>query len=1039
MAAPGPVTREARKTVTVLFSDLVDSTRLGQRLDPESHRLILGRWFERMRAAVERHGGTVEKFIGDAVMAVFGIPLLHDDDALRAVRAAADMRTALDVLNKELERDWGLSLAMRTGINTGDVVAGGPLAAQPSATGDAINLAARLEQAADQGQVLVADATYRLVRDAVEVAPLPPLAVKGRANRVAVWRLLTVYSGAPGRAPRLDGPLVGRATELEFLMRAFRRVVGERTPRLLTVLGPAGVGKSRLVHEFLVQVRGETDVLRGRCLDYGEAITYWPVAEIVYQATGASEVDTAQQVRRKLVSLLASDAQAAIVAERVTQLVGLTADAAPAEELHWAVRRLLEGLAHRRPLIVVLDDLQWAEPSLLDLIEHVADLAREAPLLLCGVARPELGDLRGRWGGGQPDEGSIQLEPLTTRACRRLIDNVLGNAGGADDARVWVAQVSQGNPLFVEELLAHLVDQELLVRSGGRWSLTDRLDRFPLPPTIAALLSARIERLPEEERSVLERASVVGKVFTTDAVSHLSPEPARVEVAARLLALVGKGLLHRDHRPGGRNDAFRFRHLLVRHAAYGALPKRRRAEHHEQLADWMEQAAGDGVAAHDEIIGHHLERAHRFRAELGPADDRVRELASRAGGRLAAAGARAFTRGDSSGAISLLTRARELLGWSEAGLEVAVTLGEVLLLAGDAERAEAVLATARSAAVAAGSRRLEARIRTMTLPVQLVTRPERWAERARRELDQVTETLQALDDERGLEMAWAVRGLVAGSQCQLAECDAANRQALHWARRAGDTRREHMDLQAAVATLPFGPVPVFEGLRRCDEVAGRAGGSPRLEARLLGARAVLRGLQGEIDDARRLASRSKDILADLGTRVDPLSSMAIDFGSVELLAGDPWAAEREFRNGYDMADRHGDAESRGMMAGLVARALYLQGRYQQAELWTRVAERAATVWVAAGITWRSEQAKILARRGQPDAAEKLGRRAVELVRSTDLLVTRAAVLMDLVEVLDLVGRRREALPLLEEALAAAEQKGALALEVTARALLASGG
>ena len=390
-----------RKVVTVVFSDLAGSTGLGERLDPESLTLVMGRYFERTRAVVERHGGTVQKFIGDAVMAVFGIPVVREDDALRAVRAAAELRTALAELNAELVRDHGVSLQLRTGVNTGEVLAGDPAAAQVLALGDTVNVAARLEQVASSGEVLLGHATWALVRDAVEVTALDPLTLKGKSGPVAAWRLERVNPVAPGWVRRLDRPMVGREAERTKLVRVAKEAAGSRSCRLATVVGPAGVGKSRLVAEVLADLEGTTRVLSGRCLAYGEGITFWPVAEAVRQAAGVVDGDGPAEATAKLRTLLEGDPEAGPVAERIAQLIGLEDAVGPVQDAAWAVRRLLEALAREQLVVLVLDDLHWAEPTLLEVVEHIATWTRDAPILVLCVGRAELLERHPSWDEGR--------------------------------------------------------------------------------------------------------------------------------------------------------------------------------------------------------------------------------------------------------------------------------------------------------------------------------------------------------------------------------------------------------------------------------------------------------------------------------------------------------------------------------------------------------------------------------------------------------------------------------------------------------------
>ncbi|HSK38045.1 MAG TPA: adenylate/guanylate cyclase domain-containing protein, partial [Actinomycetota bacterium] len=534
LPAAGAASRPARKTVTVVFCDLTGSGGLGQRLDPESLAVVMARWFDHMRSLFERHGGRVQKFVGDAVVAVFGIPVVNEDDALRAVRAAAGLGDGLGQLNAELERDWGVTLEVRTGVNTGEVVTGDPAIGDALVLGDAVNVAARLEQVAAPGEVLLGQSTYRLVRDAVEAERVTPLHLKGKGAPVVAYRLGQVDPGAPGHARRQDAPIVGREPELRLFAWVYERVVSTASSHLLTVLGPAGVGKTRLVAEGVAELPGAT-VLRGRCLSYGEGITFWPVAELVRQAAGIADTDPPAGATARLRRLLdaTESREAERVAARVAQLIGLEAAPVPAEEAAWAFRRLLELLAARGPLVVVLDDLHWAEPGLLDLVEHVADYGRGAPILLVAMARPEFLEERPGWAGGKLNATTLLLEPLADAEAARLLTVLAGPTVLPEPAAQRISKAAQGNPLFLEELLAALVEEGRLRRQDGQWEVAD-LGDLRIPPTIQALLAARLDRLEDTERAVLERAAVAGQVFDQSAVVELSPPSVRAQVPARL-------------------------------------------------------------------------------------------------------------------------------------------------------------------------------------------------------------------------------------------------------------------------------------------------------------------------------------------------------------------------------------------------------------------------------------------------------------------------------------------------------------------------
>ncbi|HEV8279610.1 MAG TPA: adenylate/guanylate cyclase domain-containing protein [Streptosporangiaceae bacterium] len=629
VAVPAP--RQQRKTVTVLFCDVTGSTALGERLDPESFRQVMRRYFDAARRVIEQHGGTVEKFIGDAVMAVFGVPVLHEDDALRAVRAAAGLREQIAVLNHQLETDFGATVSVRTGVNTGPVVTG---TEERLATGDAVNLAARLEQAAAPGEIVIGPQTWALVRDAVGAEPLEPLQLKGKSAPVSAYRLLQVHGDVRPRARVGGAPLVGRGSQLRMLGEAFANLVAERSCGLFTILGMAGVGKSRLAAEF---VRGiDATVVTGTCLSYGQGITYWPVVSM------AKQLLDPQNGCSGAAGLMARDAK---VAAAVNVLVGEQAAVTSPAEIAWAVRKLLESSAELAPVVVVFDDLHWGEPALFDLIEHLADFSRDAPILVLCMARPELLDSRPGWGGGKLNATTLLLEPLQPAETATLIDELVPPGTGIDArVRERVQATAGGNPLFVEEMLA------LLAESGDADLAT--------PPTITALLAARLDQLAPAERTVLECGSVEGQSFHQGPVQVMAPEER--DVPGRLMTLIHKDLVRPDRAVLPGEHAFRFRHLLIRDAAYQALAKADRAQLHERFARWLEER-GAGLVELDEITGYHLEQAFGYRCELGPADERARQLAADAAAHLDKAGRRAMDRGDTGAAVSLLERAEALL------------------------------------------------------------------------------------------------------------------------------------------------------------------------------------------------------------------------------------------------------------------------------------------------------------------------------------------------------------------------------------------
>ncbi|MDQ3823092.1 MAG: AAA family ATPase, partial [Actinomycetota bacterium] len=593
-----------RKTVTVLFCDVVTSTELGGRLDPESWRQVMSRYFSEMEGVILRHGGTTEKFIGDAIMAVFGVPVVHEDDALRAVRAAWEMRERLEELNDELQATRGVRLEARIGVNTGEVVAGDPTTGSTFVTGETVNLAKRLEQAAGPGMVLIGATTYPLVRNAVRAARVEAFAVKGVLEPVTPFELEHVEPEAAGLARRLDTPLVGRVGELARLRAVFDAAIEERSCHLCTVLGAPGIGKSRLAAEALALVGPDATAVSGRCLPYGDGITFWPLREIV------------QGLDLDAVLAEADDADG--IAARIRGAVGTEEAAGSAEETFWAVRRLFEVLARPHPLVVRFEDIHWAEPTFLDLIEYLAGWLRGAPVVLLCLARPELLEVRPSWATPRPNTTIVSLDPLSERESDELLGNLVGDTALARPARSRIAAAAEGNPLFVEQMLAMVSEQP-------------EIDpQLAVPPSIQALLSERLDRLADAERAVIERASVVGREFPRGAVRELAPPELRDDVGTHLLSLVRKGLVQPDASRYAQQDGFRFRHSLIRDAAYERIPKAVRADLHGRFADWMERHTSDRAAELEEIRGYHLEQAYRCRAEVVGVDSDTQALAVRA-------------------------------------------------------------------------------------------------------------------------------------------------------------------------------------------------------------------------------------------------------------------------------------------------------------------------------------------------------------------------------------------------------------------------
>jgi predicted ATPase/class 3 adenylate cyclase len=1015
---------ETRKVVTVLFSDVVESTALGEELDPEALRHLMARYFQEMEAIVRRHGGTTEKFIGDAVMAVFGVPRLHEDDALRAVRAAVEMREVLRHLNDEFERVWGVRILARTGVNTGEVIAGDPARAHSFVTSDAVNMAARLEQAAKPGQILIGESTHRLVRDAVTADPLPPVVVKGKTEPVSAWRLLEVMPGVPGWGRRLDSPLVDREPELEALEQAFRQITTGRGCELITVLGAPGVGKSRLANEFLARLGSEAHILSGHCLPYGEGITFWPIVEVLRGAAGISHTDSPDEVRPKILQLLKPISNAELICERLAALLGLSEMTPAIQETFWAVRKLLEALAARRPLVVVFDDIHWGESTFLDLLEYLAGWIEGVPLMLLCLARADLLDVRGAWMAGKPNTSVITLHPLTTSQTEGLIGNLLGGAWPPHEALAQLVNVAEGNPLFAEEMLRMLVDDGRLRRDKGSWSITWDRSTVAIPPTIHALLTARLDRLDQEERAVIERASVVGRQFWWGAVAELSPDNQRGGLAGRLQSLTRKELIRPDRSDLSEEDTFQFGHILIRDAAYRGIPKALRADLHERFASWVVEKFRERAAEHEEIVGYHLEQAHRALSELGPANERTETLGRRAAVLLGSAGRRAFARGDMSAAVNLLSRATALLPWRDPErLRLLPRLGKALRETGQLGRADAVLTEGVELGDAAGDRRVESLARIERASLRDYTDPSSDPHELRRVAEETIRVFDELGDEEGLAQARSLLAEAHWTYGHFAAMEEVLEQALRHAQLANDARGRSFLLTALARAALLGPMPVDAALRRCEEITAQAGNDRMLAAAVLPPTGGLHALRGDFEQARSLYGRARASFEEFGLRA-ALASLPLYSGPVELLAGDPLAAERELRRGYDLLEGMGDRSRFSTAAAFLSQALYAQSRLDEANTVALAAAAAATTYdFYTQAVWRGTRALILARAGESQQAERLAREALALTEETDSLNLAGDALLVLAEVLATSGRIAEAAAYASQALHRYQEKG----------------
>jgi DNA-binding SARP family transcriptional activator len=982
---PAPPPREpgtsARRLVSVLAARIADAPAMAERLDPESLHALLDRCAAIWTAALERHGGAVERHLGDGVVAVFGLAGTREDDPLRAARAAVEMRDAA--------AEAGVRLGL--GLESGRVFVAGDAARGPAAAGDAIVLAERLARAAAGGEILLGEAAAGLLGASVRAGPAEPVAAEGRAAPVRARRLEGQVGDEAGPARAHAPPFVGRGRELAALRGALDAAVEGAACHMAVVVGAAGLGKSRLAHELAAAVGDRATVVAGRCLPYGDGLAYRPLAEIVGRLGGGD----AQGLAR----LVGDGRDAEPVARLVSAAIGGSDEPATVEETSWAVRRLLEDVARERPLVAVVEDVHWAEPTLLDLIDYLVAFSSGAPILLVCLGRPELLDARPAW-RAQPRTSVLALEALSEPAARTL---VAARAAGLDRrASDRIVARADGNPLFLEQLVAAGVE-------GGEG---------PLPPSIHAVLAARIDRLDPGERIVLGRAAVEGVVFHAGALRELVPDEERAGLQGRVLALVRAQLVlpHRAEFAG--EDAFRFAHALIRDAAYEATPKGLRADLHERLAGWLEDAPG----ALDEIVGHHLERSFRLRVELGPPGERERALGARGAARLEAAARAALARGMLPAAARLLERAVGLLPEDDPRRAALLPgLGAALVEAGRLADADRVLGEALGLARDLEDPGLEARARVERWFARLQAESSQGIAAARRDAQDALAELEGRGDELGQCRAWRLLSWLDWTEGRAGAADEAWRRAGELARRAGDERERFEALTWRASAAVFGPTPVAEAVAQCEETRREVAASPVAVAATLHPLAALRAMEGDVDEARRLIREGNAILDELGG----LPSAACHHEAiVEMLAGRPDAAERRLRRGFERLEAIGERALLATTAAFLARALRAQGRDEEADRYCDLCERtAAAEDLSTQVIWRGARARILAARGLAAPAEALAREAVALSDPTDLLTIRADAARDLADVLAAQGRAEEAEEAAAQALALLELKG----------------
>jgi DNA-binding SARP family transcriptional activator/tetratricopeptide (TPR) repeat protein len=1004
-AAAEPWLSGERRTVTVMFVDLAVSHGAGDGADPEAHWRIVAPSVGLAAGVLRRHGATVEELVGDVLVGLFGIPVAHEDDALRAVRAAVELRGTLKAFNDEVERDRGIQLPIRAGIETGEVVVPTDGLRQATTSGDAVKVAARLQRAAGQDEILVGEGIRRVLRDAAVLEAVQQADPDGPGSSLAAWRLVDLVPGIPPVTRRFGAPMVGRTAELARLRAAFERAVRQGAAYRFTVLGDAGIGKSRLAREFAEALGAEVWVLTGHCLAYGDGITFWPLREALLQATGPRGLDG-------LAELLIEEYDGEWIAGQVAVAIGPTQEPGSANELFPAIRRLFEALTSPRPLVLTLEDLHWAEPTFLDLIEYIADWGRAPVFLLC-LARPELIEERPAWGAGGRNADTLVLEPLPSTETEKLLADRLAGTVLPPDTLTRIVEIAQGNPLFVEQMVAAFHDQGTIT----------------LPASVHALLAARLDRLGPAERDLLRSAAVVGTDFAVEALVALVPEQARPFVGKHLQALERKQLI-RPARPA--DQRFSFRHALIQLAAYRSMTREDRARLHQRFAEWLETEARDSTPEFDELLGYHLEEAVAQRRALGIPNEADPGLAVRAGEHLATAGLRAYGRFDIAAAVNLSGRAKSLLpAFHPQRREVMRVLAEAYPMLGRHEQADAVLEEMLEQAQTDGDRFLEQAIHLERARVRVITGPDPMRlDQIREEAERALDVFNTSGDHARAAQACYVLGIVHDRQGATRKMEEVSRLGLAHADRSGRLREDVGPRWNLARAVRAGEAPVREAVRTCQEIIDRRG---MFHPGVLCELATLHAMEGEFDEARDMLARARRDMAERWRFRRPLMWAARSSAAVETLAGDIDSSERELRAALEMALDFRERDPAAKIAAGLSRVLLARGRSKEAdEFATRSKEYTPVEGAAAQALWRAAKARVMASRGDHLDAERLAREAAGLA-SVETPNLRADLLVDLAGVLLSAQQSAKAEPVIAEAIQLYERKGNLVSAARARA------
>ena len=963
-----------RKLATVLFVDLVDSTALVSSSDPEVVRRRVTRFFEKVSHCIQTHGGTVEKFAGDAVMAAFGIPRAHEDDAERAVRAAFGM---LDSIAE-------LGLQARIGIESGEVVA--EKGDSTFATGEAVNIAARLQQAAAPGQILIGPHAYRLSLGCLEVEDVGPLEVRGRTEPVWAWRAVAAVDGIVQR--RAEAPLVGRDVELELLENTYSRAVRSRRAHLVTIFGEPGVGKSRLAREFTEALEGAT-VLSGRCLPYGEGITYWALAEMVKTAAGITDDDPVRDAFAKLCAACEDEAVADLLALASGVLEAVAGERSP-QEIAWAAREWAEKLAEPQPLVLVFEDIHWAEEPLLELIQQLAERVRDQPLLIVCLARPELLDVKPDWGGGALRATAIELEALAAEESEELLDALLESRPLPGVQRDALLEKTEGNPLFLEETIRMLVEQG--GNGGGAIG-------GGIPDTLQALIAARIDALPPRAKTVLQRGAVVGRIFWADAVRHLAPDLDPLDDALDDL-LLREFVLREQRSSISGEPAYRFKHVLIRDVAYGGLSKSVRAEQHARFADWLRERAGEELL---EFRAYHLDQACLLHAELDGSPPA--ELAAEAAEALELSGRRALAREAYAVARNHLLRAAEL----DPTLERRWLAARAAFRIGDWAAVASEMEAVRVAAADAGEAKIHGRALTALAEVALYQQAD--VPRARELVEEALEVLADVDHAEARFEALSARAAVANWTGDFGAVEEALRQALAVAREA-----DRKDLETVVVeSLAFTYLVQLEVekaaplVERARDLAAESG-SVLARAHALQTLGMYHQIRDEYDEARTAYVEARALNDEIGHTIGSASALR-SLGRLAQRERDYESAERYFREALKLLKAMRDRGFLCEVQRMLAQVLVAQRRLEEAErLALEARETVGREDRVSQITTSMALGIVRAAQGRDEEAERLLRGAVDAIAATPFRSSEPEVLRELIAFLRERGRDEEAGP-----------------------------